>query len=225
MKFPVFSTPVVVCVSELVVVVVINVKGKVVIFDYGNNGTVLWEHSVNANVFSSPILLPNVHGMSSNRVIVFGAEDKHLHSISISPGKDIKTIVHKTKHSKLEGKSRGMQRTLINCIELWKVKHSERIYATPYAFVGDINCSCQTCRPCPKTDSSNLKTVNNVKKPLLIGSVSTDGVLNIICVNSGLVISQYKLGNNIFSSPIIVQNHVVIGNRDNFLTCFKLEMI
>jgi len=221
-EFPVFSTPIINSIhGSLVVVVVINVKGDVVIFDYVNDGTVLWKHSVNANVFCSPILLPYEVERSSDRIIVFGAQDKHLHSIIISSVGEIETSGSKTKYIEMEKRHSSFESTLFNCYEQWKVKHSKDIYATPYAFYGDVECTCQPCQR-PNFTNPN-KAMDAMKKSLFVASVSTDGLLNIICVNSGLVMKQHSLGNNIYSSPVIVKNHIVIGNRDNFLTCFKFS--
>ena len=46
-KDPVFSTPILTSLdANMVLAIVINVKGRVFIFDYTNQGHVLWTHSV-----------------------------------------------------------------------------------------------------------------------------------------------------------------------------------
>jgi len=237
-KFPVFSTPIIASLNEnIIVAIVINVKGDVFIFDYMNAGQLLWQQTVNANVFSSAILLPAIENQVPSFRIAFGAQDKSLHSLVIS------SVEPKGKFSKTDDGHILKNNNQLHCDWEWKVLHSENIYATPYAFYGDAKCTCHVCqtfRPNQDNETHHLEiksTVTNtqekrdiiensmIDRSLYIASISTDGLLNIICAKSGIILTQHKLGNNIFSSPVIVNDRIVIGNRDNFLTCFRFEHI
>ena len=235
-KFPVFSTPIIASLNHnLTIALVINVKGDIFIFDYMNAGQLLWQQTVNANVFSSPILLPSIENQVPSYRIVFGTHEKCLYNLAIS------TVEPKTQFSKTSDGNILNKNNQLNCNFEWKAPHSEKIYATPYAFYGDTSCTCHICQhyqSFQQTDIYHLEmttTITNTHekrgiiensmtdKSLYIASISTDGFLNIICAKSGIILAQHKLGNNIFSSPVIVNNRLVIGNRDNFLTCFGFD--
>ncbi|CAN2388622.1 Acyl-CoA synthetase family member 4 [Pristimantis euphronides] len=82
---------------------------------------------------------------------------------------------------------------------LWKFETGSRVYATPFTF------------PNPHTGSTELLAV-----------ASTDGNLQILEAHSGLLMRQYALGGEIFSSPVVYDNRLVVGCRNNFVYCFDL---
>lgn len=235
-KDPVFSTPILTSLdANMVLAIVINVKGRVFIFDYTNQGHVLWTHSVGANIFSSPILLPS--NDSTHRNIVFGGHNKYLYKLAITNEKhrpldsDTMTQVERIEKSNIDEHD-------LECNFQWQVLLDETIFSTPTAFLGDSQCKCSICsnntkcnlinstsneKPKSKCDNSSLRTPCKWPTSLFIASVTTDGLLNILCAKSGERLKSYKIGHNIFSSPIIVSDHIVIGNRDNLLTCFQFN--
>ena len=236
-EYPVFSTPLIVSLDErMMVAIVINVKGSLFIFDYINDGKLLWTHSVKANVFSSPVLLSNNEpGPTAEKCIVFGAQDKYMHCIAMSKA-DRKTDCE-TSSQKCELGSL-LNGDKIKVYEKWKIMHSSHVYSTPFTFHSDVRCFCQQCQKglsnqnktemhvknellSKHTKKGNLKT--NTPQRLFVASLSTDGEFNIVCAKSGTVLKKHKLGNNMFSSPVIINNKVIVGNRDNFLTCFKFQ--
>nr|DBA29174.1 TPA: hypothetical protein GDO54_009427 [Pyxicephalus adspersus] len=83
---------------------------------------------------------------------------------------------------------------------LWKYKTSSRVYATPFVF------------PNPHTENTEL-----------LAAASTDGSLWILDAHSGLLISQCTLEGEIFSSPVVCLNQLVVGCRDNYVYCFDLN--
>ncbi|XP_077333569.1 beta-alanine-activating enzyme isoform X1 [Lithobates pipiens] len=82
---------------------------------------------------------------------------------------------------------------------LWKYKANSRVYATPFVF--------------PNPHSENTE---------LLAAASTDGSLWILDAHSGLLINQCTLEGEIFSSPVVCLNQLVVGCRDNYVYCFDL---
>ena len=236
-EFPVFSTPIIFSVQEnLVVAAVINVKGNVLIYDYSNSGQLLLTYSVNANVFCSPLLVQDIDqfGIPSSKSIVFGAQDRYLYKITLSSVEIPDNVLSEGK-SKREIITEGN----LNCVEKWKVLHPDHVYATPCLLSANLKCSCKIClqhnnmaskEVLPEGASSNAESTSDYMECTMrsnmrsfIASVSTDGTFHILCAKSGTLLKQHKLGNNIFSSPIIIDNKIVVGNRDNFLSCYQLK--
>ena len=239
-KFPVFSTPIIATIKEgVVIALVINVKGDVFIFDYMDGGQLLWKQTVSANVFSSAILLPATEKEFSSYRVVFGAQDKRLHSLIISTTECNGTEPNTAYSNRLNPHLKDGRQLL--CTWEWKVLHSENIFARPYVFCGDKTCTCHICQPESAAKHANtyhqkvnLKNENyldqcdteensETNSSQFIASISTDGALYIICAKSGHILTQQNLGNNIFSSPVILNDRIIIGNRDNFLKCFRFN--
>ncbi|XP_018431161.1 PREDICTED: acyl-CoA synthetase family member 4 [Nanorana parkeri] len=82
---------------------------------------------------------------------------------------------------------------------LWKYKANSRVYATPFVF------------PNPHTENTEL-----------LAAASTDGSLWILDAHSGLLITRYILEGEIFSSPVVCLNQLVVGCRNNYVHCFDL---
>ena len=236
-KDPVFSTPIITSLnSAMVIAIVINVKGCVVIFNYDNQGQVLWTHNVKANIFSSPILLPSNEDGPNQKAIIFGGHNKILYKLALSTGEHMThnsnavPQVQQIENSNIDGH-------VLQCNFQWQVMLEDTIFSTPTAFVGGSQCNCSICinnhdvnviNPSYETakakyDDGIIRIASECQNPLFIASVTTDGLLNIICAKSGERLKSYKVGHNIFSSPVIVNDYIVIGNRDNLLTCFQLK--
>ncbi|XP_073501541.1 beta-alanine-activating enzyme isoform X2 [Phyllobates terribilis] len=82
---------------------------------------------------------------------------------------------------------------------LWRYKTSSRVYSTPFTF--------------PNPHSGNTE---------LLAVASTDGNLWILDAHSGLLVSQYALAGEIFSSPVVYGHQLVVGCRNNYVYCFDL---
>ena len=228
-KDPIFSTPILNAInSTCIIAFVINVKGRVFVYDYLNEGNILWTHDAKANVFSSPILLPYEDKHRSMN-IVFGAQNKTLYKLSITD---------QDQNEKL-----GTTTCSVDCDLQWEISLEEAISSTPTAFWSYTQCSCSPCNNhhINKFDSNSLKRNNTSKleissekklqdnsegshSSLFLASVTKDGMLNITCGKSGAKLESMCVGQNIFSSPVIVNDKIVIGNRDNYLTCIQLKI-
>ena len=223
---PIFSTPILNAInSTCTIAFVINVKGRIFVYDYLHEGNILWTHDARANVFSSPILLPYEEKHRCTN-IVFGAQNKTLYKIS---------IIDQNQNEKLDSTTCS-----VNCDLQWEIMLDEAISSTPTAFWSYTQCSCCPCNNhhINKFDSNSLKRNNTLEissdeklqdssegshSSLFLASVTKDGMLNITCGRSGAKLESFQLGHNIFSSPVIVNDNIVIGNRDNYLTCFQLK--
>lgn len=64
----------------------------------------------------------------------------------------------------------------------------------------------------------------NLKSSKYIAAVSDEGDIYIIDFESADVVSYYKLPNQSFSSPRVYKDNLVIGCRDNYVHCYKLEL-
>ena len=240
-KFPIFSTPIINKLrSNAVLAFVVNVKGCVFIYDYLNDGNVLWTHDVEANVFFSPILLPCENLDQPSVDIVFGAQNKSLYRFSI---KEIMVSNSKVKPPVGQNKEFNSNYNQINFDLQWDNMLEEPISSTPTAFLSASNCICPSCNNQFNTKSmdsvkidENLMSISSatmlsdlssdsqkLRNSLYIASVTRDGLMNITCAKSGAMLKRFKLGHNIFSSPVIVNEYIVIGNRENLLTCFQLK--
>ncbi|XP_037506260.1 beta-alanine-activating enzyme isoform X2 [Rhipicephalus sanguineus] len=52
---------------------------------------------------------------------------------------------------------------------------------------------------------------------------STQGKLCIIDSHHGEVLSSYQLDSEVFSSPVVLEDHIIVGCRDNYVYCFHIE--
>jgi outer membrane protein assembly factor BamB len=57
---------------------------------------------------------------------------------------------------------------------------------------------------------------------IIVGS--TDGCLRILKTETGELICETQVdGNGLFSSPICYLDYVIVGSRDDYLYCYKLQ--
>jgi acyl-CoA synthetase len=52
---------------------------------------------------------------------------------------------------------------------------------------------------------------------------STSGVLYILKLSDGQIIAEFSLPNQTFSSPVIWDNRIVIGCRDDYVHCLEID--
>lgn len=56
-----------------------------------------------------------------------------------------------------------------------------------------------------------------------IVSCTTNGHINLLSITDGLIESSFKLPGEVFSSPVVFNNQLFVGSRDNNLYCLKFE--
>ncbi|CAL1540551.1 unnamed protein product [Lymnaea stagnalis] len=59
-------------------------------------------------------------------------------------------------------------------------------------------------------------------KTKVLVTASSDGNLYVMDVLRGHLLAQVKLPGDVFSSPVVVDNHVIVGCRDNLVYCYDL---
>lgn len=72
-------------------------------------------------------------------------------------------------------------------------------------------------------DKLNIDTKTNREKVTFITFASTDGNLYIVNVYTGEITMQYELPGELFSSPVIYKDCIIIGCRNDFVYSLKLE--
>uniref|UniRef100_A0A8C5LX75 Aminoadipate-semialdehyde dehydrogenase n=1 Tax=Leptobrachium leishanense TaxID=445787 RepID=A0A8C5LX75_9ANUR len=82
---------------------------------------------------------------------------------------------------------------------LWKYKTSSRVYATPFMFSHPL-----------------------IQNAELVAAASTDGNVWVLNARNGFLDHVYKLEGEVFSSPVVWGNSLVIGCRNDFVYCFDL---
>lgn len=54
-------------------------------------------------------------------------------------------------------------------------------------------------------------------------AASTNGVLYLIDIEKGDLLHKYELPGELFSSPLVVNDHIIVGCRDDFVYCLKIN--
>lgn len=80
---------------------------------------------------------------------------------------------------------------------LWKKNFDSPIFSTPFVSAGPLLSVVVVC--------------------------STKGMVNLLDVSDGAVIANCKLPGEIFSSPVLERNFIVVGCRDDYVYCFHLS--
>ncbi|XP_043546375.1 beta-alanine-activating enzyme isoform X1 [Chiloscyllium plagiosum] len=86
----------------------------------------------------------------------------------------------------------------VGCL-VWKFETSKPVYAVPFVF-----------------------TNYNLDNQTLVAVVSTDGNLWILAAATGELVTSYSLPGEIFSSPVLWKEALVVGCRNNFVYCLEM---
>ena len=87
----------------------------------------------------------------------------------------------------------------------WKTEVDSEIYSTPCYCNVPIQNALQDCVPC-------------------ICACTTSGHVYILSAGCGRVLGSLRLPGDIFSSPVAVDNHIVVGCRDNNVYCIGINI-
>ena len=111
---------------------------------------------------------------------------------------------------------------------LWRTALDSEIYSTPIA------CSLhstETTPPAHLPDSlPSIKRgspTTDISHPLLLTCVcvcSSRGILYLLDMVTGNVRASLKLPQDVFSSPVVVDNHIVVGCRDDCVYCIECSL-
>lgn len=90
---------------------------------------------------------------------------------------------------------------------MWKSKLDSEIYGIP-TFVPQV------------TQSS---VFDEFQEAFAVTACSTKGIIYLLDIISGVPISTFNIGSEIFSSPCAIGNRVLVGCRDNCLYCLEIK--
>lgn len=95
----------------------------------------------------------------------------------------------------------GCHDSYIHCITsngnmVWRTLLDSAIYATPFIFKKNVHC--------------------------YVCVASSKGIIYVLQASDGKIITSWTCPKEIFSSPIVLDDILVIGCRDNNIYCFNL---
>ena len=154
-------------------------------------------------------------------MVVIGSHDAHVHCVDLQTGNLI-----------------------------WKESMSASVYSSPFICVKmENNSSRRTNSEIKNVDLSGIFSQNNLGTSnyndyttgtdlqshrtlpdgnfldrSLVAVCCSNGILKLLHLKSGTPIIEYKFPHEIFSSPIIVSSHLIVGCRDDKLYCLQLSM-
>ena len=116
------------------------------------------------------------------------------------------------------------RRTLIGCHDhcaycldgngqlIWKHRMNSAVYATPFVFETGL---CNTC----SIDSDICS--NSVHYYAVI--CSTSGQIDIVNCSNGRLVCSTNVPGELFSSPVVCDERLIIGCRDDNIYCFEMS--
>ena len=116
---------------------------------------------------------------------------------------------------------------------IWRTELNSEVFSTPFLCdlpVEGLNSSLPESNsedtnsevPGPESRSSSTnfdthKDVSPVSSTCLscVCVCSTSGIIYILDAAAGIVLGTHKLPSEVFSSPVVLGSHIVVGSRDN----------
>lgn len=172
-----------------------------------NTKTIIWQGSLKGPIFACPVLYDN------DKYVIFAEVNGEIHCRTVEKGIKIWTY---------NGAKGNIFSSL--CVkEINKFKwqmyfgcHDNNVYSVNITnFQPSLHWKTRVSSPVYSTP-----TIFNDK---LILAASTDGKLWVIHSELGTVTAQYQLPGETFSSPIICDDHVFIGCRNDLLYSLKID--
>ncbi|CAF0815231.1 unnamed protein product [Adineta steineri] len=181
---------------------VATLNGNIFAFK-SNDGILLWKQSLNKPIFSTIVIW-------KDKFLLIGCVDEKLYCLSCDDGEQKWTF---STNGPIFSSPCLFNNTLfIGChdqylyaIDLsneqqgilqWKCLFPSMVYASPFVF-------------------------DNGQK-IIIGS--TNGCLRVLNSQTGGTICETQIdGNGLFSSPICYLDYIIVGSRDDYLYCYKLQ--
>ncbi|XP_067142511.1 beta-alanine-activating enzyme isoform X2 [Centruroides vittatus] len=177
------------------------------------NGNILWTYNCQKPVFSSPlnlkcglcigsvngdILFLNHHG----KIMWTVYSESPVFSSASQISLDANTM--DSKDFVVIGSDSGIVFCInsTNGVMVWTFQCNSSVYATPFVSIN----------------------INQTVKYLVV-IASKLGTLYILDGLTGKELCKYFLGGEIFSSPVICDNYLIVGCRDNFVYCFKISFL
>lgn len=119
-----------------------------------------------------------------------------------------------------------------NCELVWKLQLDSEVYSTP--------CVCslrshkqKTLEPShPPISMCDQPDVDVAEQDLISLSeipcvcvCSSAGCLYLLNFSTGHLISSYCLPGEVFSSPVVIDNSIIVGCRDDYVYCINIKLI
>ena len=99
---------------------------------------------------------------------------------------------------------------------LWKHKMDSPVYATPFVF--SAAGSCNAFRTMNKEASATCWDLRHFAVVC-----STAGKINMVDEETGKLLCTVTVPGEVFSSPVVCGNKLVMGCRDNHVYCFEMD--
>ena len=179
----------------------------------------IWRFSTGAPIFSSPSLLPcdwKMYLANDHRQVVFGSHDAVVYCLSTPDSAlrwkmEVKSTVYSTPFYaiiKVNGQN----------IDTKFSENSEKfvLETGKHTILPDSFDKETVEREFKKTATSDktFTTQGNVLLPVVV-VCSTVGVLYVMDARTGRILCERTLPGELFSSPILYKNSILVGCRDN----------
>ncbi|CAC5412072.1 AASDH [Mytilus coruscus] len=195
------------------------------------NGDIWWKYQTGGEIKSSTVVDP------VTSLVILGSHDQCLHAVKK------KVWCTMIGHSSIfASPCVSSQPHLIVCATLggivvalhgtWKFKAEDLVFSSPTVVDNVILIESNDCHFLFEAEQSNeLKTdtikngtkQKNGKVKKFVTFASTDGYLYIVDFCSGEIVLKHFLSGQIFSSPVVYDNCLVVGCRNDFVYCLSIE--
>lgn len=91
--------------------------------------------------------------------------------------------------------------------QLWKTPLHSEVYSTP--------------SPCHLSSDTVGVATTSLPNAACVCACSTSGHVYLLDIRTGHILETLKLPGEVFSSPAVVDNHILVGCRDDYIYCIK----
>lgn len=159
----------------------------------------VWSFITSAPIFSSPVQFPIINPNSSitDPAILVGSHDNNVYCVS-SDG-----------------------------TELWRQKTTDFVYSTCFCF-GNVfenyhDSEQRNSIPQDAHQEMKFKPTHTISAFKYCVVTSKDGTITVIETRTGQMVGSFKLPWEVFSSPVVIGNLLVVGCRDNNVYCLNVS--
>ena len=179
------------------------------------SGTDLWKTDLRKPIFSSPSLLKKLLLVTCVDGVLYAfSTDGRMMWTFVTNGPIFSTPVAvelNSSRSIIFGNNSGV----IYCLD----DKGELVWS----FVGDSQIYSSSCTY-PNIDNVSHSEANSyTNNSILVLAICTSGFIYLLRLSSGECVMSCQLPGEIFSSPVLVDNDILVGCRDNFLYCLTVN--